>query len=84
MKNGIISISEWDKQVAIFLSDNPGQLSDNVYLFFRDFLIASVEKAKVLTYAQVPNLINVIVKLSQNPNIAPFFVDVMEEVKKKQ
>lgn len=50
MKNGIISITEWDKQVALFLSDNPGQLQDNVYHFFREFLIASIEKHKVLTY----------------------------------
>lgn len=38
----------------------------------------------MITYAQVPNLINVTIKLSQNPNIAPFFVNVIEEMKKKQ
>lgn len=32
----------------------------------------------------MPNLINVIIKLSQNVNIAPFFAPVIEEMKKKQ
>ena len=38
MKNGIISISEWDVQLAVFLKESAAQLSDNVLQFVADFL----------------------------------------------
>ena len=84
MKNGIISISEWDVQLAVFLKESAAQLSDNVLQFVADFLEAAIHTHKVLTYNQVPHLIQAIEMVSKNPNVGKFFQSVIEHLKKKQ
>jgi hypothetical protein len=41
-KNSLISVSEWDNQIAMFLKENYASLADNVFQFFSDFLRVSV------------------------------------------
>ena len=54
MSKGIISISEWDSQLAIFFKDSAAQLPESELQFFANFLETSIVEKKILTKEEVP------------------------------
>ena len=66
MSKGIISISEWDSQLAIFFKDSAAQLPESELQFFANFLETSIVEKKILTKEEVPKLISVIEKMSRD------------------
>lgn len=49
MSKGIISISEWDSQLAIFFKDTASQLPEIELKFFAKFLKTSIVEKEILT-----------------------------------
>lgn len=48
MQNGIISVAEWDKQLATFIHNSPGQLQESELRFLAEFLDRSVLSSRFL------------------------------------
>lgn len=67
MRNNIIQVAEWDKQLALFIQDSPGQLQENELRFLAQFIDQSIFKQKFLSQDKIPNLIKVLEKLESSP-----------------
>jgi hypothetical protein len=72
MSKGIISISEWDSQLAIFFKDTATQLPEIELQFFAKFLKTSIVEKEILTKEEVPQLISVIERMSHDRKIGKF------------
>lgn len=49
MRNRIISISDWDNHLAIYLQEHAGQLTEQELQFCSDFLSLSVLRQRYIT-----------------------------------
>ena len=78
MSKGIISISEWDSQLAIFFKDSAAQLPESELRFFANFLEVSIVEKKILSKEEVPQLISVIEKMSHDQKIGSFCRYILE------
>lgn len=62
----IISMREWDSQLAIFFKESAAALPESELQFFANFLEAAIVEKKILTKDAVPELIAVIEKMQSN------------------
>ena len=62
----IISMREWDSQLAIFFKESAASLPESELQFFANFLEAAIVEKKILTKDAVPELIAVIEKMQSN------------------
>ena len=51
-------------------------------LFYANFVKASVQEQKVLTFEQLPHLMHVMEVVSQDPHIGNFFVPLLDDFRK--
>lgn len=78
MSKEIISISEWDQQLALFFKESAAQLPESELQFFSRFLEASIVDKKILTKESVPQLISVLEKMSADQKIGKFCKYILE------
>ena len=54
MRKGIISIAEWDRQIAKFFKKDAAGLPESELKFFANILEISIVEEKIFTKEQVP------------------------------
>lgn len=62
----IISMREWDSQLAIFFKESASHLPESELQFFANFLEAAIVEKKILTKEAVPELIAVIERMQSS------------------
>jgi hypothetical protein len=72
MSKGIISISEWDRQIANYFNEEAAELPESELQFFANILEISIVERKILTKEQVPQLISVIKQMQNDRKIGKF------------
>ena len=80
MSKGIISISEWDSQLAIFFKESAAELLESELQFFAKFLETSIVEKKILTKEEVPQLISVIERMSHDPRMGQFCQYILDSL----
>ena len=70
--------------MALFLRDTQQfQLQEQLFTFLKDLLEQGIQKQKIFGYHQIPNLMTMLDKISENPYIGKFFSAILEDLKHK-
>jgi len=72
MSKGIISIQEWDHQIANYFKEEAAELPESELQFFANILETSIVEKKIFTKEEVPQLIAVIESMSSERKIGKF------------
>ena len=83
MSKGIISISQWDSELANFFQESAAQFRESELQFFANFLKTSIVDKKILTKEEVPQLISVIDKKCSDEKIGKFCSYILDTLNLK-
>jgi len=84
MSKSIISITEWDRQLASYFKKEAAELPESELQFFSNILEKTIVEKKILVKEQVPRLIGVIESMSQDRKIGKFCQFILDTINQKK
>ena len=80
MSKGIISISEWDVQIANLFKEDSAELQESELQFFANVLQTSIVQKEIFTKEDVPQLIAVIESMVHDRKIGTFCQQILDTI----